>query len=163
MKTAVYTGSFDPVTLGHLNVITRASKLVETLVVGVGHNSQKRGLFTADERRQLLTRATKHIDNLQIKTFSGLAVDFVKQCNATVAIRGVRPMTDTAAEFTMLMANRKLDDEIETIFLMADTQYAHVSSSLIKQLTPFASDQQLAKFVPDCIIPDLRQRMSKDS
>ena len=159
MKIAVYTGSFDPVTLGHLNVIARASKLVEKLVVGIGHNSQKEGLFTPDERLELLQRATSGIQNLEVKTFSGLAVNFVEQCGASIAIRGVRPMTDIAGEFTMMMANRKLNDQIETIFLMADNQYAHVSSSLIKQLTPLATDEQLAKFVPQAIIPDLRERL----
>ncbi len=159
MNIAVYTGSFDPVTLGHLDVIARASKLVDTLVVGIGHNSQKKGLFTPDERLELLNRATTGIPNLEVKTFSGLAVNFVEQCGASVAIRGVRPMTDIAGEFTMMMANRKLNDQIETIFLMADHQYAHVSSSLIKQLTPLATDEQLAKFVPECIIPDLRERL----
>ena len=159
MKIAVYTGSFDPVTLGHLNVILRASKLVDTLVVGIGHNSEKQGLFTPSERMELLQRATPDIQNLEVKTFSGLAVNFVEQCGASVAIRGVRPMTDIAGEFTMMMANRKLNDQIETIFLMADHKYAHVSSSLIKQLTPLASDEQLAKFVPESIIPDLRQRL----
>ena len=94
-----------------------------------------------------------------MKTFSGLAVNFVEQCGASVTIRGVRPMTDIAGEFTMMMANRKLNDQIETIFLMAHNQFAHVSSSLIKQLTPQASDEQLAKFVPESIIPDLRQRL----
>ncbi len=160
MKIAVYTGSFDPVTLGHLNVIARASKLVDTLVVGIGHNSEKQGLFSPKERLNLLQRATQDVaSNIEVKTFSGLAVNFVEQCGASVAIRGVRPMTDIAGEFTMMMANRKLNDQIETIFLMADNQYAHVSSSLIKQLTPQASDEQLAKFVPESIIPDLRQRL----
>lgn len=159
MKIAVYTGSFDPVTLGHLNVIERASKLVDRLVVGIGHNSEKKGLFTPSERLELLQRATTGIQNLELKTFSGLAVNFVEQCGASVAIRGVRPMTDIAGEFTMMMANRKLNDQIETIFLMADHKYAHVSSTLIKQLTPLASDEQLAKFVPESIISDLRERL----
>ena len=159
MKIAVYTGSFDPVTLGHLNVITRASKLVDTLVVGIGHNSEKKGLFTPEERLELVRRATADVNNLEVKTVDGLAVNFVEQCGASVTIRGVRPMTDIAGEFTMMMANRKLNDQIETIFLMADNQFAHVSSSLIKQLTPRASDEQLAKFVPEAIIPDLRKRL----
>ena len=159
MKIAVYTGSFDPVTLGHLNVITRASKLVDTLVVGIGHNSEKKGLFSPSERLELLQCATADIPNLEVKTFDGLAVNFVEQCGASVTIRGVRPMTDIAGEFTMMMANRKLNDQIETIFLMADNQYAHVSSSLIKQLTPRATDEQLAKFVPESIIPALRKRL----
>lgn len=163
MKVAVYTGSFDPVTLGHLNVIERASRLVDRLVIGIGTNSQKKGLFSSDERLDLLQRATASIGNVEIKTFAGLAVNFVRQCGAVVTIRGVRPMTDIAAEFTMMMANRKLDDQIETVFLMADNQFAHVSSSLIKQLAPLATDDQLAQFVPECIISDLRKRMAERS
>ena len=161
MKTAVYTGSFDPISLGHLNVITRASKLVQKLVVGIGVNSEKMGLFTPEERLELVQRVTAEVPNVEVKTFTGLAVNFVADCGASVTIRGVRPLTDIAAEFTMMMANRKLNDQIETIFLMADTQFAHVSSTLIKQLTPLASDEQLAQFVPESIIPDLRKRLKK--
>ena len=161
MKTAVYTGSFDPISLGHLNVITRASKLVQKLVVGIGVNSEKMGLFTPEERLELVQRVTAEVPNVEVKTFTGLAVNFVSDCGASVTIRGVRPLTDIAAEFTMMMANRKLNDQIETIFLMADTQFAHVSSTLIKQLTPLATDEQLAQFVPESIIPDLRKRLKK--
>ena len=118
-----------------------------------------RDRFSPSERLELLQRATADIQNVEVKTFDGLAVNFVEQCGASVAIRGVRPMTDIAGEFTMMMANRKLNDQIETIFLMADNKFAHVSSSLIKQLTPRASDEQLAKFVPESIIPDLRKRL----
>ena len=161
MKIAVYTGSFDPISLGHLNVITRASKLAQKLVVGIGVNSEKMGLFTPAERLELVQRVTAEVPNVEVRTFTGLAVDFVADCGASVAIRGVRPLTDIAAEFTMMMANRKLNDQIETIFLMADNQFAHVSSTLIKQLTPLASDEQLAQFVPESIIPDLRKRLKK--
>lgn len=163
MKIAVYTGSFDPITLGHLNVISRASRLVDTLVVGIGINSEKAGLFSPEERLELVRRVTGHLPNVEIKTFSGLAVNFVQDCGASVTIRGVRPMTDIAGEFTMMMANRKLNDSIETIFLMADSQFAHVSSTLIKQLTPLATDDQLAEFVPAVIIDDLRARMQNRS
>lgn len=159
MKTAVYTGSFDPITLGHLNVIQRGSRLFDRLVVGIGVNIEKVGLFEPQERLELARQVTVHLDNVEVMTFEGLAVNFVRQCDSQVMLRGVRPLTDIAGEFTMMMANRKLNDELETVFLMADADYAHVSSSLIKQITPTASDEQLAKFVPAAIIPVLREKM----
>ncbi len=160
MKLAVYTGSFDPITLGHLNVIERSSRLTDELIVGIGINAEKRGLFMPDERIALAEKVTSHLDNVTVRSFEGLAVDFVDSVGAKVMIRGVRPMTDTAGEFTMMMANRKLNPDLETVFLMADGQFAHVSSSLIKQLTPLASDQQLAEFVPVSIITDLRTKLA---
>ena len=159
MKIAVYTGSFDPITLGHLNVIERSSRLVEKLVIGIGINIEKTGLFEPNERMELVRRVTSHLNNVEVKSFEGLAVNFVKKCNAKVMIRGVRPLTDIAAEFTMMMANRALNDDLETVFLMADGEYAHVSSSLIKQITPLADDEQLARFVPESIVADLRQKL----
>ena len=161
MKSAVYTGSFDPITLGHLNVIQRSSRIVDKLIVGVGVNSEKRGLFEPGERIELVQRVTSQLPNIEVQSFEGLAVDFVERCGAKVMIRGVRPLTDIAAEFTMMMANRRLNEDLETVFLMADGDYAHVSSSLIKQLTPLASDAQLAKFVPKEIIPDLKSKLGK--
>ena len=161
MKTAVYTGSFDPITLGHLNVIERSCRLVDLLVIGIGINIEKSGLFKPDERMELVQRVTSHLSNVEVKPFEGLAVNFVKQCNAKVMIRGVRPLTDIAAEFTMMMANRALNDELETVFLMADGEYAHVSSTLIKQIAPLADDEQLARFVPKAIVPDLRGKLPK--
>ncbi|MFK7769436.1 MAG: pantetheine-phosphate adenylyltransferase [Mariniblastus sp.] len=160
MKTAVYTGSFDPITLGHLNVIERSAKLVDKLVIGIGVNIEKTGLFLPEERIDLVQRVTAHLNNVEVKSFQGLAVNFVQACDSKVMIRGVRPLTDIAAEFTMMMANRALNDELETVFLMADGEYAHVSSSLIKQVTPLSSDEQLARFVPVEIIPDLRRKLS---
>ena len=159
MKKAVYTGSFDPVTLGHLNVIERGSRLVEHLIIGIGINIEKTGLFDPDERIELVRRVTSKFDNVEVKSFEGLAVNFVAECDAKVMIRGVRPLTDIAAEFTMMMANRRLNEDLETVFLMADGDYAHVSSSLIKQITPLADDEQLARFVPAAIIPDLRAKL----
>ena len=163
MRIAVYTGSFDPITLGHLNVIERGSRLVEKLIVGIGENIEKSALFEPQERLELVTRVTRKLPNVEVQTFSGLAVKFVRSCGANVMIRGVRPLTDIAAEFTMTMANRRLDPQMETVFLMADGDYAHVSSSLIKQLTPLADDAQLANFIPIEIIPDLRARLANHS
>lgn len=159
MKKAVYTGSFDPITLGHLNVIERSSRLVDTLIVGIGHNIEKRPLFDLNERLDLVNRVTASFGNVEVRSFEGLAVNFVRDSGANVMIRGVRPLTDIAAEFTMTMANRQLDEGIETIFLMAHGDFAHVSSSMIKQVTPLADDDQLARFVPKEIIPDLRKKL----
>jgi pantetheine-phosphate adenylyltransferase len=158
---AVYTGSFDPITLGHLNVIERSSRLVDTLVVGVGLNIDKQSLFTAEERVELIRRTTKHLENVEVKMFAGLAVHFVRECDARVIVRGVRSLTDMESEFTMTLANRKLDPDIETVFLMADEEFSHVSSSLIKQITPLAGDKELARFVPEMVIPDLRKKLAK--
>lgn len=160
-KTAVYTGSFDPITLGHLNVISRASSIVDKLVIGIGINVEKTALFTPEERLDLVQLVTKDFPNVEVQTFSGLAVDFVTRCNSRIMIRGVRPLTDIAGEFTMLMANRQLDPNIETLFLMADEDYAHVSSTLIKQITPIADDEKLGRFVPKEIIPILRKKFAK--
>lgn len=157
---AVYTGSFDPITLGHLNVIERSSRLVDELVVGVGLNIEKESLFTAEERVDLIKRATAGLNNVVVKTFDGLAVKFVRDCDARVIIRGVRSLTDMEAEFTMTLANRKLDPGIETVFLMADEEFSHVSSSLIKQITPLAGDTELARFIPQVVIADLRKKLA---
>lgn len=159
-RIAVYTGSFDPVTLGHLNVIERSSRMFERLIVGIGINVEKTPLFSPEERVELVRSVSADFDNVEVKTFSGLAVQFVRECQARVMIRGVRPLTDIAGEFTMMMANRHLDPDIETVFLMADEEFAHVSSSLIKQITPLSNDEMLAKFVPEKIIPALRSKLS---
>jgi pantetheine-phosphate adenylyltransferase len=158
-RVAVYTGSFDPITLGHLNVIQRACQLVDRLVVGIGVNADKSSLFNPDERVSLVRRVTADLGNVDVHVFEGLAVRFVREIGARVMIRGIRPLTDLAGEITMLMANRQLDEDIETIFLMADSKLAHVSSSLIKQITPLADDEMLAKFLPRDIVPDVRQRV----
>ena len=120
-RVAVYTGSFDPVTLGHLNVIQRACQLVDRLVVGIGVNADKASLFTKEERVSLVRRVTAGLHNVEVQVFEGLAIQFVRDVGARVMIRGIRPLTDLAGEITMLMANRQLDADIETIFLMADS------------------------------------------
>jgi pantetheine-phosphate adenylyltransferase len=160
-RRAVYTGSFDPISLGHLNVIERSSRLVDELIVGVGQNTDKQPLFTGEERVALVAGATQHLTNVTVKLFTGLAVQFVRECNARVIVRGVRSLTDIEQEFTMTLANRKLDSGIETVFLMADEEFSHVSSSLIKQITPLADDEALARFVPRSIIPRLRAKLGE--
>ena len=160
-RVAVYTGSFDPITLGHVNVIERGSRLVDKLIVGVGINIEKAPMFSPEERIRLIEQATSHLTNIEVRTFSGLAVTFVRDCEARVMIRGIRPLTDIAAEFTMMLANRELDADIETVFLMADQRFAHVSSSLIKQIAPLADDERLAGFVPRTIVPALREKIER--
>lgn len=160
-RIAVYTGTFDPITLGHLHIIRRGSRLFDRLIVGVGVYTKKTPLFTPQERIAFVRRLTTSCGNVEVCPFQGLAVEFVRQCGARVMIRGVRPLTDIAAEFTMMMANRQLDPDIETVFLMADEEFSHVSSSLIKEITPLATDEMLARFLPSEIIPDLRKRLAE--
>ena len=157
-RVAVYTGSFDPITLGHVNVIERASRLADVLVVGIGINVEKQPWFSTDQRVAIVERATADIENVVVKTFDGLAVEFVRDCKSHIMVRGIRPLTDIAAEFTMMLANRELAEDIETVFLMADQRYAHVSSTLIKQIAPLADRAMLARFLPEPIIEDVRER-----
>ena len=158
-RIAVYPGSFDPITLGHLNVMERASRLFDRLIVAVGINIEKAPLFTAEERQALIREATTHLDNVEVCPFSGLAVEFVKQCGAYVMIRGVRPITDIAGEMTMMMANRRLAPEVETLFMVADGDLAHVSSSLIKQIAPVTTDGALARFLPPGVVGAVRAKL----
>jgi pantetheine-phosphate adenylyltransferase len=158
-RVGVYTGSFDPITLGHLSVIHRAAKLFDELVIGVGINAEKRPMFSPAERVDLLQQVVKPLNNVTVRTFDGLAVSFVRSCGSQVMVRGVRPLTDIAGEFTMMMANRQLAPDIETVFLMSDEETSHVSSSLIKQIVPLSSDEMLAKFVPVEVIAPLREKM----
>jgi pantetheine-phosphate adenylyltransferase len=160
-QVAVYPGSFDPITLGHLNVIERASGLFSRLIVGVGINIEKQGLFTAEERVELIGGATAHLANVEIRTFRGLAVEFVRECGARIMVRGVRPITDIAAELTMMMANRRLAPDVETLFMIADGELAHVSSSLIKQIASVASDEELRRFLPPGVVSAVRKKMSR--
>lgn len=159
---AVYTGSFDPITLGHLHIIRRAATMFDELVIGVGINAEKRSLFEPRQRVEMIGRVTEGIANVRAETFDGLAVDFVRSVDARVMVRGLRPLADTAGEFTMMMANHKLAPEIDTVFLMADDAHAHISSSLIKQVAALsADDEHLAAFVPREIIAELRAAMTR--
>jgi pantetheine-phosphate adenylyltransferase len=161
-RVAVYTGSFDPVTLGHLNVIQRGSRLVDRLIVGIGVNIEKQSMFSPDERVELVQRLTRPLANVEVRSFASLAVNFVAECGARVMLRGVRSLGDIEAEFTMTLANRKLNPDIETLYLMADDEFSHVSSSLIKQIAVLASDDELSRFVPREIIPDIRRKTGRE-
>ncbi|TWT64666.1 Phosphopantetheine adenylyltransferase [Allorhodopirellula solitaria] len=159
-RIAVYTGSFDPITSGHLHIIERASKIFQTLVVGIGINADKRPLFDINERVELVSEVTRELPNVRVETFDTLAVDFVRSLGSGVMVRGIRPLTDIAGEFTMLMANRQLDPAIETVFLMADERFAHVSSSLLKQIAMISDDDDhLAKFVPREVVAAIRTKL----
>jgi pantetheine-phosphate adenylyltransferase len=151
---------FDPITLGHLNVIERSSRLVDKLIVGIGINIEKQSLFTPEERVALVESTITHLDNVEVRAFSGLAVAFCRSCGARVLLRGVRSLGDIEAEFTMIMANRKLDPGIETVLLMADDQYSHISSSLIKQIAAMAGDDELSRFVPTQVVKAVRAKMT---
>ena len=157
-EIAVYTGSFDPMTLGHLNVIERSRALVKKLIVGVGINPTKKAYFTPEERVEMLQAATNEMPNVEVRLFTGLAVAFVRECGASIMLRGVRSLTDVEHEFTMTLANRKLDPGIETLWLTADEQYSHVSSSLIKQIADLADDAQLRRFLPEAALQALRKK-----
>ena len=158
-RIAVYPGSFDPITLGHLNVMERASRLFDRLIVGVGVNIEKNVLLEAEERAALIRGATPHLKNLDIRMFRGLAVEFVRECGACVMVRGVRPITDIPAELTMMMANRRMAPEVETLFMIADGELAHVSSSLIKQIARVTSDEELSRFLPANVVDAVRRRV----
>jgi len=162
-RLAVYPGSFNPITLGHLDVIERSSKLFDRFIIGVGVNIEKQPLFDASERMALIREATSHLENIEIRQFRGLAVEFVKRCGASVMIRGVRPITDIPAELTMMMANRRLAPEVETLFMLADGELAHVSSSLIKQIAPLAGDAELARFLPPAVVAAVRGKIREGS
>ncbi len=162
-RIAVYPGSFDPITLGHLNVMERASRLFDRLIVGVGINIEKQPLFTPEERVELIRCATRNLPNIEIRTFSGLAVEFVRSCGSQVMIRGVRPITDIQAELTMMMANRRLAPDVETLFMVADGELAHVSSSLIKQIAPLAGEEELARFLPREVVRAVQAKLASRS
>ncbi|MDB5307779.1 MAG: pantetheine-phosphate adenylyltransferase [Gemmataceae bacterium] len=146
-RLAVYTGTFDPVHLGHLDIIQRGSQLFDRLIVGVGINPDKTTLFSIEERVQLLEAVTQEFGNVEVKPFTGLAVQFVRGLGAAVMLRGLRTLSDMEYEFTMSLMNLNLDPGIETVFLMAKEEFSHVSSSLLRQIAALGGD--LTKFLPD--------------
>jgi pantetheine-phosphate adenylyltransferase len=150
---AVYTGVFDPVHLGHLDVIRRGRRLVDKLIVGVGENPEKIPFFTPEERVQLLREVTRDLPNVEILPFTGLAVHFVRSVGARIMLRGIRTTSDMEYEFAMTLTNRALDPELETTFLMANEMYAHLSGSLLRQIATFGGE--LDKFVP----PQVKQAL----
>ena len=157
-RHAVYVGSFDPLTLGHNDIIRRGAGIFERLTVGVGINPDKRPLFSSEERVNLIRQVVAPLKNVEVTSFEGLAVRFVRNCGAAVMLRGVRTLTDIESEFTMSLANRVLASDIETVFLTAGEKYTHISSSLIKQVAQFGREEAtslLRDFVPDEVIAPL--------
>jgi pantetheine-phosphate adenylyltransferase len=146
-RIAVYTGTFDPAHLGHLDAIQRGSRLYDRLIVGVGINPEKETLFGIDERVDLLRAVTAEFGNVEVHKFEGLAVRFVRELGAGLMLRGLRTLSDMEYEFTMSLMNLNLDPEIETVFLMAKEEYSHVSSSLLRQIAKLGGD--LSKFLPE--------------
>ena len=164
MATAVYPGSFDPVTNGHLDIITRASKSFDKVVVGVLHNSAKSPLFSVEERVNILKKATAELGNVEIVSFSGLAVEFARESSAQVIVRGLRAITDFEYELQMAQTNRVLAPDVDTMFLTTSLEYAYLSSTMVKEVAAFGGD--ISKFVPEFIqkeIYDKKKFMTKRS
>ena len=159
MRRAVYPGSFDPVTNGHLDVIERASRLYDEVIVAIAHNETKAGLFSFDERVALLKEAVEHHDNVHVTQFEGLLVQYARRVEAQVIIRGLRAVSDFEYEFQMALMNRKLVDDVETMFLMPKEEYSYVSSRLVKEIARLGGD--IEAFVPDCIVRALRKKFPR--
>ena len=140
MHKAIYPGSFDPVTRGHLDIIARAARTTDTLIVAVLNNGAKNSLFSVEERVKMLEEETKDIPNIEVRSFNGLLVEFAKQCDAHVVVRGLRAITDFEYELQMAQTNRILDHSIDTFFLTADLEYAYLSSSTVKEVARFGGD-----------------------
>jgi pantetheine-phosphate adenylyltransferase len=158
-RTAVFTGTFDPLTLGHLDVIERGARLFDHLVVAIGVNPNKQQLFDLEERVRLARLVVAPFANVTVEPFHELAVQFVRRIGARIILRGVRTLSDMEYEFSMTLTNQRLDPEIETVFLMADGEYSHVSSSLIKQVARFGGDTALVRFVPQLLIGPIMEKM----
>ena len=158
-RRAVYTGVFDPIHLGHLDIIQRASKIVDELIVGVGINPEKTPFFSSDERCSLIQSVTSQHPNVTVQPFTGLAVQFVREQRARIMVRGLRTLSDMEYEFTMSLMNLNLDPEIETVFLMATEEFSHVSSSLLRQIAQLGGD--LTKFLPEPVKRALIEKVRK--
>lgn len=157
-KIGVYPGSFDPVTFGHLDVITRASRLFDKLIVGVLYNRNKKSLFSADERVKMIREVIKDLDNVEVVSFEGLSIDFARSYGARVLVRGLRAVTDFEYELQMAQTNHAMCSEIDTIFLTTDLRYSYLSSSVVREVAEFGGDVGL--FVPESIIVKLKERLS---
>lgn len=149
MRVAVYPGSFDPITNGHLDIINRASRLYDHVVVGVLNNQSKSPVFTAEERKQMIDKATAGMKNVSCDVFSGLLVDFAKQKEASVIIKGLRTVADFEYEFQMALLNKALNSEYETVFMMTDSKFSYISSSMVKEVAKYHG--KLDEFVPSVI------------
>lgn len=150
MKRAIYPGSFDPVTFGHIDMIERSSKIVDELVVGVLNNSAKNSLFSLDERVSMIKEMTSSIPNVTVASFDGLLVDYMKEIDATIIVRGLRAVTDFEYELQIAQTNHVENPDVETIFLTTNLQYSYLSSSVVREFASYGGD--ISKFVPEQFI-----------
>ena len=157
MKIAVYPGSFDPITNGHLDIITRGSKVFDKLIVGVLVNVDKVGLFPIEERVELIKRVTKHLENVEVVSFNGLLVDLAKRNNARVILKGLRAVSDFEYEFQMALMNSQLDSDVETLFMTTSAANSFLSSSSVKQVAKFGG--KINGLVPDEIVDDVIRKI----
>lgn len=159
MRRAIYPGSFDPVTNGHLDVIERARKLFDEVIVAVAHNDQKQPFFTLEERLDLLQRAIGDRDHVKLAPLDGLLVDFAMAQKATAVIRGLRAISDFEFEFQMALMNRKLEAGVETIFLMPKEEYTYLSSRIVKEIARLGGD--ISQFVPACVTAAFQKKLTQ--
>lgn len=158
MKTAIYPGSFDPITLGHLNIIERAANIFDRLIVCVGYNPKKAPLFTAEERVEMIRRVTKNLPNVEVETSDELLAHYARKKDACVVVKGLRAGSDFESEFTMSLINKKLNPELDTMFLAAEEQYMYLSSSAVKELGYY--DVNLNDFLPAEVIDEFQARLN---
>lgn len=158
MKRALTPGTFDPITCGHLDVIARASQLMDEIIVAVAASPKKRPLFSLEERTEFVRQATAHLPNVRVEAFDGLLVDFAREMDATVVVKGLRAITDFEYEFQMTAINYQLDSALETVFIMSPPQYMYLSSSIVRELAELHGD--FASFVPPCVAAPLADRFA---
>ena len=158
-QKAIYPGSFDPVTYGHIDLIKRGLGVFEEVIIGVAHNTGKNPTFSIKERLQMMKDAVKDFDNVTVEDFDGLVVDFARKKNVSVIIRGLRMISDFEYEFQMALTNRRLATDIETMFLMPSEQYSFLSSKLLKEAAGLGAD--LSSFVPKAVETELKKRLKK--
>lgn len=159
MRRALTPGTFDPITLGHLDVITRAAQLMDEVIVAVAASDRKRPLFSLEERAALAREATAHLSNVRVETFDELLVDFARKVEAPVVIKGLRAVTDFEYEFQMTALNYQLDRDLETVFIMSPPQYMYLSSSIVREIASMHGD--LTDFVPDNVRIALEKRFAE--